>query len=130
MTGPWAEQYYDAILTCVARYREMAEGMPDLLTFLDEFTRDVPLMKLSRWLGYVQGVLITRGVTTVTIERDATRPLFRPLDFAPKPQNESTLAVRMRELLGAWERGELAKWEYETAVKKVADEYWSSRATS
>lgn len=78
----WLSAYYDAILTCVVRYREMAEGMPDLLSFLDEFKRDVPIVKLSRWLGYIQGVLIERGVTTVTIERDATRVLFRPLDFA------------------------------------------------
>jgi len=77
----WLSAYYDAILACVVRYREMAEGMTDLLSFLDEFKRDVPIVKLSRWLGYVQGVLIERGVTTVTIERDATRALFRPLDF-------------------------------------------------
>ena len=82
MNPAWLSAYYDAILVCVARYREMAEGMPDLLSFLDEFKRDVPIVKLSRWLGYVQGVLIERGVTTVTIERDATRSLFPPLDFA------------------------------------------------
>jgi len=82
MTAAWIDKYYDAIFVCVARYREMAEGMPELLAFLDEFTHEVPIVKLSSWLGYVQGVLITRGVTTVTIERDATRSLFRPLDFA------------------------------------------------
>jgi hypothetical protein len=41
----------------------------------------LPLMKLNRWLGYIQGVLIERGITTVQIERDWTRPLFRHLDF-------------------------------------------------
>jgi len=78
----WTRRYYDAILACVWRYREMAVNMPDLLTFLDEFTRDVPIVKLSRWLGYVQGVLVERGKTTVQAERDWTRPLFRPLDFS------------------------------------------------
>lgn len=81
----WLTAYYDAILTCVGRYRELAVGMPDLLSFLDEFTRKVPLVKLSRWLGYVQGVLIERGKTTVDAERDITRSLFRPLDFAKPP---------------------------------------------
>jgi hypothetical protein len=77
----WVDNYYAAIFTCVERYRTMAEGMPDVLAFLDEFKRNVPIVKLSRWLGYVQGVLIERGKTTVTAERDTTRSLFRPLDY-------------------------------------------------
>lgn len=60
----------------------MAKDMPDLLLFLEEFNENVPLVKLSRWLGYVQGVLIERDATSTQIERDWTRPLFRPLDFA------------------------------------------------
>ena len=59
-------------------------------------------MKLNRWVGYIQGLLIERGITTVEIERkiiawlpenpliaiyrsvlcNFTRPLFRPLDFS------------------------------------------------
>jgi len=35
-----------------------------------------PIDKLNRWLGYVQGVLITCDVTTVMKERDYSRPLF------------------------------------------------------
>lgn len=71
-------------MKCVERYREIvnnSEGCRDLGKFLDEFNREVPLMKLNRWLGYVQGVLIERGFTTVEDERNWTRPLFRPLDF-------------------------------------------------
>jgi hypothetical protein len=41
----------------------------------------LPIPKLCRWLGYIQGVLIERGFTTVDAERDWTRPLFRPFDF-------------------------------------------------
>ena len=37
----------------------------------------LPIDKLSRWLGYVQAVLVANGLTTVDRERDATRPLFR-----------------------------------------------------
>ncbi len=82
MTAAWVDKYYDAIMICVGRYREMAADQPDLLAFLDEFSHEVPIVKLSRWLGYVQGVLIERGKTTVSAERDVTRSLFRPLDFA------------------------------------------------
>ena len=35
-----------------------------------------PIDKLSRWLGFVQAILIINGKTTVDIERDRTRPLF------------------------------------------------------
>jgi hypothetical protein len=81
-------QYYDALSQCVKRYRIMADatGVHDITAFSLEFENGVknnlPLMKLNRWLGYIQGALITRGITTVEEERDWTRPLFRPLDFA------------------------------------------------
>jgi hypothetical protein len=80
----WLQQYYDAIFKCVERYQEIvdrSEGCSDLNKFLKEFNRELPLEKLNRWLGYVQGVLIERGFTTVEEERNWTRPLFRPLDF-------------------------------------------------
>lgn len=34
-------------------------------------------LKSSRWLGFVQGVLVMMGVTTVTEERNFTRSYFR-----------------------------------------------------
>jgi hypothetical protein len=76
--------YYTAITKCVERYRDLAakNGHEDIVLFLSEFNSSVPLTKLNRWLGYVQGVLIVRGATTVKAERDWTRPLFRPLDFS------------------------------------------------
>jgi hypothetical protein len=88
----WKSDYYLAIMKCQEKYlglciqmegRDFGFGpvsFKDLVKFLDEFNYEVPLMKLNRWLGYVQGVLIERGVTTVEIERDETRPLFKPLD--------------------------------------------------
>jgi hypothetical protein len=80
----WEDAYYSAFEACILRYRAMAadRGCEDLLKFLEEFNRDVPLMKMSRWMGYVQCALIERGITTVQAERDWTRPFFRPLDFA------------------------------------------------
>jgi hypothetical protein len=35
-----------------------------------------PTDKLSRWLGFVQGILIVYGITDVKAERDFSRPLF------------------------------------------------------
>ena len=85
-------EYHDALHKCAERYRDMQElaHAPDdepLWNFTMEFMfgcRDgMPVAKLCRWLGYIQGVLIERGITTVQAERDWTRPLFRPLDFPP-----------------------------------------------
>lgn len=36
-----------------------------------------PIDKLSRWLGFVQAILIIYGLTTINKERDETRPLFK-----------------------------------------------------
>jgi hypothetical protein len=35
-----------------------------------------PLDKLSRWLGFVQGVMTLQGLLTVEGEREFTRPMF------------------------------------------------------
>ncbi len=35
-----------------------------------------PVDKLSRWLGFIQGVMTMRGMISVQEERDLTRPLF------------------------------------------------------
>jgi hypothetical protein len=38
--------------------------------------QDYPIDKLSRWLGFVQGVLTARGKLSVDDERDYSKPLF------------------------------------------------------
>jgi hypothetical protein len=82
-----SEKYYEALHKCAERYRDMlSEGIDnDLWDFVHELMFDcrdkLPLMKLNRWLGYIQGCLIERDYTTVEIERNWTRPLFKPLDF-------------------------------------------------
>lgn len=38
--------------------------------------RDLPSDKISRWLGFIQGVLAVRGRLSVIAERDATRSIF------------------------------------------------------
>lgn len=36
----------------------------------------LPVDKISRWIGFVQGVLASRNVIDVNAERDRTRPFF------------------------------------------------------
>lgn len=78
------KEYRKSLLKCVKRYKEMSPR-GDLLDFIHLFEKGIkenlPLMKLNRWLGYIQGCLITRKFTTVDREREWTRSLFRPLDF-------------------------------------------------
>ena len=81
------DEYYSSLHKCAERYRDMQMGSNDrdLKIFTYQFmfgVRDrLPLMKLNRWLGYIQGCLIERKFTTVQEERDWTRPLFRHLDY-------------------------------------------------
>jgi hypothetical protein len=37
--------------------------------------------KLCRWLGFIQGVMITSGLITVDGERDFTRPIFKEYEL-------------------------------------------------
>jgi hypothetical protein len=89
------DEYYNSLKICADHYRSMLDDMMPkphqshdlraLGKFIDEYSKGVedklPLCKLNRWLGYIQGVLIIHGFCTVESERDFTRPLFRPLDF-------------------------------------------------
>lgn len=61
---------------------EMDEGNPTslqhLLWMLLMIKNDpgMSITKRHRWLGYIQGVLVCRGLINVAEERDITRPLF------------------------------------------------------
>ena len=35
-----------------------------------------PIDKASRWLGYIQGIMTSKGYIDVMVERNFTRPLF------------------------------------------------------
>lgn len=85
------DQYYTALEICINRYADMLNQYGGIATidsdlqFIDTFNQGLadrlPLMKLNRWIGFIQGTVIRLGLTTVENERDFTRPLFRPLDF-------------------------------------------------
>lgn len=69
------------IYTLFERYKEMLADTEDRVYNLCELglkeIDTLPIDKLSRWIGYVQGYLIhVKKVTSVEIERDFSRPLF------------------------------------------------------
>lgn len=39
-------------------------------------SREIPIDKLGRWVGFVQGAMVFSGLIDVDEERDCTRPLF------------------------------------------------------
>lgn len=55
---------------------EPGTGLSHLLWMLGEISNHTDPEKSARWLGFIQGVLIMRGFTTVQAERDFTRPYF------------------------------------------------------
>ena len=98
------EEYYESLTKCGVRYLNMLDNFIDdnnyygwnnsktssenacsLWLFIKEFIQGcenhLSLMKLNRWLGYIQGSLIQWEITTVQKERDWSRPLFKHLDF-------------------------------------------------
>jgi hypothetical protein len=52
-----------------------------------------PIDKLSRWLGFVQGVLFTTGHISIVEERDFSRPLFHAAYKAEGLEIPPTLEV-------------------------------------
>jgi hypothetical protein len=60
-----------------SEYAGMSESVKDMcntaIAHFDKFTVD----KHSRWLGFVQGVLVKEGLLEIESTRNATRPLFQ-----------------------------------------------------
>ena len=86
--------YRQALMHHLVRYEMMISlvGSLPLTTYtkkeLQDFIKltmdnvdNYPLEKLNRWFGFIQGIIIASGFTTVQAERDLTRDHFRPLDF-------------------------------------------------
>ena len=101
-------EYYSALTQCAERYSTMLWNYRDecnywgwsqkprreevltlakfIITFNVGCIHKLPLMKMNRWLGYIQGQLISWGLTTVEDERNWTRPLFRHLDYGDEDE--------------------------------------------
>ena len=80
-----------ATFSMFCRYAELLDGIADETQGDDRLSlanlrwicaeaqihgEDLPIDKLSRWLGFVQGCLAMRGLISVDVERDVSRPLF------------------------------------------------------
>lgn len=73
--------------TLLARYSTLALGLPcthdktsgeHIVWMLEQLAKDEEqsVTKKHRWLGFIQGVLIANGVTSVDAERELTRGIF------------------------------------------------------
>lgn len=69
---------------CTLEYGQDPTSLPHVMWMLSELQNQIDLDgnggfavdKYSRWLGYIQGILIAKGLTTVQAERDITRGWF------------------------------------------------------
>lgn len=71
---------YDSML---ARYTKRVECVPipgtypeHLRWMLSELKSFTDVGKANRWLGFIQGSMIAKNITSVQVERDFTRPYF------------------------------------------------------
>jgi hypothetical protein len=86
-TKRYERLYRAALLRAADKIRdELPEGddTQNLRDFLDlmrvETIKGAAIMKMNRWLGYVNGAMVTRGLSTVELERNRARGLFKALD--------------------------------------------------
>lgn len=71
---------YVSILGCDKYYQKPDDPCSNehLLWMIIELDRsDIPDETKHRWLGYIQGVMISRNLTTLETERNLTRPYFK-----------------------------------------------------
>lgn len=78
------EELLKAHLFMMRRYRSIIEGRnfkdeEFLLNFCDTALLITNTDKLSRWIGYVQGILIERGILDTRFERDVSREIYKPI---------------------------------------------------
>lgn len=74
-------EHYTEVLKPLAEFESSVEGCSrEHLLWMCQTAIDNaatwPVDKLSRWLGFVQGVLTLRGLLSVKGEREFSRPLF------------------------------------------------------
>jgi hypothetical protein len=56
--------------------REVTGGLRPMIGHYESKTVETSPKNLSRWIGFVQGVLAAMGRLDVSEERDRTRPIF------------------------------------------------------
>lgn len=80
------------------RYRSIivAHDLEDkdfLVNFCDTAQMLTNPDKLSRWVGYIQGVLIERKLIDTTFERDVSREIYKPI-YERLGYDSSTIDVK------------------------------------
>ena len=68
----------------MCRYKSIIEGRnfkdeEFLLNFCNSALTLTNPDKLSRWVGYIQGVLIERKIIDTEFERDVSREIYKPI---------------------------------------------------
>lgn len=67
----------EATKLCFKRYLDFDLTDNERILVEEAINGKYPIDKLSRWLGYIQGCIISRNLTTVEIERNFSRPIFQ-----------------------------------------------------
>lgn len=76
------DRYLNMLSNVEARQEdEPGTGLHHLKWMLGELTKDRPWGKQRGWLGFIQYGLVINGITTVTAERDFTRPIFNKIEI-------------------------------------------------
>ena len=68
VTKKLAKRYMKMLPTSTIEYRLARKIVSD--------KDNLPIDKLSRWIGFIQASCIHKKLTTIAIERDFSRPLF------------------------------------------------------
>lgn len=69
----------------IERYKDIIESSSGidqkafLLTFCEEAMKLENSDKLSRWVGFIQGILYTNKLIEIDIERDFSRSIYKPI---------------------------------------------------
>lgn len=72
----------DIVKALVARYDSKlddslaSDRLRNMMVSMLKNVNDWPIDKTNRWIGFVQGVMWTKGLIDIDEERDFTRPLF------------------------------------------------------
>jgi len=64
--------------------------------------REMDITKLSRWLGFIQGMLFVYGVISIDEERDFSRPLIHKAFEQMGLEKPKTININ-KEIMESWE---------------------------
>ena len=83
----------------IERYKDILESSSELdqkaflLSFCEEAMKLENSDKLSRWVGFIQGILYTHNLIEIDIERDFSRNIYKPI-YAELNMPHSTVEAK------------------------------------